>query len=527
MSYYTLLPTNALATVASQTKVTVTETDAVTFASTSQQDFTFVDHLTLALFETTYIEAMITPHSMQFVRVGFVLPETVKQNAETGFVPLTSIRFAIASSTPDPFDSSAWINPCYSDDNTGLFDNASSPLVSLYTLAHHQQCALQPDFCTNPIQQTLDSGLVEFWFPIGDNIIDDSILSAAEQYSIYVYLTVSAEHPSPRKSFAKLFVEAPLKQLSVTHSCDELTAATSINDIVEVDLNIGVAASEADWANSVYQFNNLLHNTDTSDFLDTSLTVKATSAKSSLITIIVRGNDAFFNAPYATPFHVEIEDMISFHFLEHSKYTDTLALMAAGNAYRMVREPGTGYLQVALTMDAVNTCTEHTMPGDFTCAIRRNIYRRQVVEDSVTHSLATGVGTTDLTATTDWLQRNVFGVSQFSKAFADDFVSLTRAKHGINDRYNKAWFVNPQFRWVAEDGSSPQSLLSLTDKTVIVAIVTLEDENFVYGSGGGLRRRRFLLEVSQDPVTNQLQQSLKPLVNSVEGEKMPLPPISN
>eukprot|EP00961_Rhodomonas_salina_P140312 1888281-Rhodomonas_salina.1 len=65
------------------------------------------------------------------------------------------------------------------------------------------------------------------------------------------------------------------------------------------------------------------------------------------------------------------------HFLESSKYNAMVDLLDAGNAYSLVRDAATGYLTTAFTTTALQTCEEATMPGDFTCAVRRNIYRRE------------------------------------------------------------------------------------------------------------------------------------------------------
>ena len=116
MSYYTMLPTNALATIATQTTIHASMTDSVAFATTSEQDYTFLEYITLALFQTKFVPAdMLHVHHLQFVKVGFVFPETLRQNMQTGLVPLTSIRFAISKSLPDVSDLQAWTNPCYSE----------------------------------------------------------------------------------------------------------------------------------------------------------------------------------------------------------------------------------------------------------------------------------------------------------------------------------------------------------------------------------------------------------------------------
>jgi hypothetical protein len=114
MSYFTLLPAiGAISTTVSQTKVTVMVTDSLTFSFATQQDYTFLRYMTLSLYQNKWVDGIIE-RRMQFAKVGVVLPVGMRQNMNTGLIPLGSIRFAIATSLPDQTDQAQWINPCYS-----------------------------------------------------------------------------------------------------------------------------------------------------------------------------------------------------------------------------------------------------------------------------------------------------------------------------------------------------------------------------------------------------------------------------
>jgi hypothetical protein len=52
-------------------------------------------------------------------------------------------------------------------------------------------------------------------------------------------------------STTKLFVQSPISTLSMSRQCDTLQAAHTLGDIVQVDMTVGIAASPADWYNSV------------------------------------------------------------------------------------------------------------------------------------------------------------------------------------------------------------------------------------------------------------------------------------
>jgi hypothetical protein len=121
MSYFTLLPANAMSVVASQTSITLAISNTVTFSFASSQDYSFVKYVTLSIMQNKWVDGLIE-RKMQFVQMGFVLPENSKQNMDSGLVPLTSIRFAISKTLPDKNNASLWTNPCFSRDSTGMYD---------------------------------------------------------------------------------------------------------------------------------------------------------------------------------------------------------------------------------------------------------------------------------------------------------------------------------------------------------------------------------------------------------------------
>jgi hypothetical protein len=55
ISYFTVLPTNAISTVSAQTKITVTSSNSLTFSFTSEQDYTFVDYVSMSLVQVSCI----------------------------------------------------------------------------------------------------------------------------------------------------------------------------------------------------------------------------------------------------------------------------------------------------------------------------------------------------------------------------------------------------------------------------------------------------------------------------------------
>ena len=394
---------------------------------------------------------------------------------DVGLVPLSSIRFAIAESLPSTHDESAWLNPCMSSGLDGIWDDSSTR--TMYANAAAQSCAAHSDMCLNPVTELLSNGLVDFYFPIGDDTINTLHTNSAGKYQIFVYMDVSTKDNSGMISTTKLFIQAPITTTSVMRQCDTLRAAHSLKDIIDIDLSIGITGSEALWSNSVREVKNIISNKPSNP------TSPSKSLQSALVTMIVKCNTEVFQNPLTANYHIEIDDLVTLHFLDPDKYNTVNLMLESGSAYT-TGNSASGHLSIILSQDILDSCAAGT-GGDFSCAVRRDISDRVTNNNYAIHSLATGVSQHDDTGSRNWLTENLLGVSEFSAATATNFTRMIRDKNDINDRYTKAYFINPGFDW---PGQSP---IALSDKMVAIVAITLDD-----GRGDVTARRRVLLEVS-------------------------------
>ena len=78
MTFFTMLPANALSTVSAQTQITVQISNSLAFSFASNQDYTFIDYITLGVVQNRWVDGLID-RQMQHVKVGVVLPLGVQQ----------------------------------------------------------------------------------------------------------------------------------------------------------------------------------------------------------------------------------------------------------------------------------------------------------------------------------------------------------------------------------------------------------------------------------------------------------------
>ena len=256
MTYFTLLPTNAISVSASQVQVQLAVSNTLTFSFASAQDYSFLKYITVSLIQTKWIDENMVQKHLQLVRVGLVLPSGMLQNMNTGLVPLSSIRFAVAQSLPDRVNGSAWTNPCFSADSSGLYDTTNAYGYHLmYQTAQEQTCAARQNLCANPTTATLGSGLVNFYFPIGDQTITPAMLASFQSpYFMFVYFQLSVLDSSGRVVVSNLFAKAQLNMLSLTSTCESVTAEVSLLSTTTIDIAVGLVGTQSDWNNTMRIF---------------------------------------------------------------------------------------------------------------------------------------------------------------------------------------------------------------------------------------------------------------------------------
>lgn len=511
MSYFTLLPASSISTISSQVKVQATYTDTVTFAMTSEQEYTFLQYITLGIVDTKTIIDFVE-YNPQYVKVGFLIPDNLKQNTRTGLVPLTSVRFAVSTSLPDP-DDAQWMNPCLSSSRTGLWDpfynNSVNSIYSLYNAARSQSCSMQDLMCLNVDHANVVDRLVDFSFPLGDNLITPEMLTSSEPYSLYVSFQISLVDSDGAYVQTRLFAQTAITPVSMTRVCRELEIANELKDVVDISMTVGVVGVEEEWATTIKEFDHMEDNQDA--LVELSVDGISPSIMNGLVTIVLQGTPAPFENPLASAYHLEIDDLFTMHFLHDTTYNNVISLLDAGSAFTIKKNEANKMLEVDLAPAILSECFSEVLPGDMTCMIRRDIAARVPTDAYAVHSLATGVNTNDIAQTSAWMQEHVLGYSEYADDLARNFTNLIRNKYDINDRYRKAYYLNPGYKWTMQAGAAPQSLLSLSDKMIMFAVMTLDDDT------GFEKRRRMLLQVTTEGgvVTNTFQKIVENPIGGV------------
>lgn len=441
--------------------------------------------------QNKWVDSLVDRY-MQFVMVGIVLPVGMQQNMNTGLIPLSGVRFAIATSLPAQDDAIAWVNPCYSSDGaSGMMDTAVG-WKNLYESAAREDCALNKPMCRNPTTAFISPSYVEFFFPIGDNAINEMHINSVQRYYLFISFDVSVTDSAGKVSSTKLSAQAPITQLSVSKSCESLKAEASMAAVTKIDLAIGFVTNDDDWSSSMRVFADVTQTDSQSSSVINAATVSdapvANSLQSGLITLVVGGIQPLFSSPATSQYSIVMEELTSLHFLDNDRFQTVQSMLDTGEAYDMVTDTITQKPAIQLKQAVWDVCRSG-VSGDFSCAIRADVKSRVINVPYAVHSLSGALGVNDTAGATKWLTDNLLGGGQYSQDRALNFTNLVRSKYAINDGMRKAWMINPGFNWPVPNKKA-QSILQLSDKTIFIAVFTIND------AGGNVLRRRLMSVVS-------------------------------
>jgi hypothetical protein len=133
----------------------------------------------------------------------------------------------------------------------------------------------------------------------------------------------------------------------------------------------------------------------------------------------------------------------------------------------------------------------------YSCAIRRSIVAGVATPTNGAHDFALPDHSSDDDGCASFITDNLLGQNEFAQALATNMTALVRSKFVIDNYLRRAWYINPGYEWPAPIGSGAQVSLSLTDKMIAIAVVSIRES-----STGIIRARRLLNVVSADQHTS-------------------------
>lgn len=188
-------------------------------------------------------------------------------------------------------------------------------------------CAPPVDMCSQPM--TMAEGFVSYQFPLGLDFFGAEDIVAGT--SIFLEFVVSVEDTDSKLSSSTVMVDIPLEQAGHVNWCQAESASTDLLNVANVDIIIGTATSQGQLDSQLTVLQNVLYAGASADSSSNSL-------QSGLISVVLKGADTYFELPRAKNFFLELEDVVSLHFLETTttRFDAVNALIRDGLAFETV-----------------------------------------------------------------------------------------------------------------------------------------------------------------------------------------------
>jgi hypothetical protein len=128
---------------------------------------------------------------------------------------------------------------------------------------------------------------------------------------------------------------------------------TTSQDIINVDLAVGITGTMEDWTKNVAETNNILsHPVQTANSFSKTI-------ESSLITMVLKTDTAVMANSLTSQYHIEVDDLVTIHFLDPTKYETIKLMLTAGTAYASHTNTA-GHLQIDVSQYVQSTCAAGT-----------------------------------------------------------------------------------------------------------------------------------------------------------------------
>mmetsp|Transcript_21911 Transcript_21911/g.33440 ORF Transcript_21911/g.33440 Transcript_21911/m.33440 type:complete len:1416 (-) Transcript_21911:146-4393(-) len=335
---------------------------------------------------------------------------------------------------------------------------------------------------------------------------------------IFVESVITAKDRTNMVSKSTISGAIPVVPGGVQIFCRALTDRVTLEDAIDVDLILGSANNTAE-LNRLRLFENLQDQTE-------SLEVNSDSIESGLMTLIIKGRGDFFNRSRTQGFSVELEDLITLHFMEPSgnsnKFSAVLTMINAvpQTAFsvtidrigaRAQMTPSAGLLRYCTFNPRIPTSND---PLPETCIIRRDVENRGYPVRQGGFATAMEITPQFTQGTEIEFMSDIFGSSDYTADLATRYSRAIHEKYGMpnleTNRYTRAYWINPGYEWLpTQFGSSSRFLLS--QRLIMVALIGI-DEGADYGIVGQANvggRRRMLSALAQDPGQGTQANALK------------------
>ena len=344
-----------------------------------------VEHLNIVSFNNALPN---TRRNSKFATIILAVPDSVTIRGSINVIPGLSLVVGVGYSRSH---SQELTYPCEE-----VYLNAIKPDID--TLLQEQSwCAALDAICVAQVPGTGslsgNAGEIQFTMPLPDAAWDDYLIRSRDAFMpTYIFIDFTLivhDKISGKRIVSNLKTQTQLKNTNILRQCKQQQLATSIEDMIEIDILLGLAGNASSFASSVVQNLDVTRRQRPDNVSVTRpsaalLQRDVSSKESNVMTLLLKGNPQLFEKNYAQEFTLAVEDIISLHFLNDHKLALVQQLIADGGAFTTENvlfdnSESRTVMQLMPTKALLAYCPFHAQRGVFGCNARREI-RQRVLE---------------------------------------------------------------------------------------------------------------------------------------------------
>ena len=484
--------------------ITVSKTNVLTLSSYGADQDPLIASTSLVLHRVTISNLNDPVKYMYWLEAVFTIPS---QYVGLGYghssVPLNGIVVGKSLHGAEP---TSWVPVCASSDGSDMWSDAN--LQADLDTAYNEPCAFQnsnAQMCQTP-QATLPN-VVDLGLPLTPTFVQDADFSEAGSTSLMVKIVVSAKAQSGSNNqviSTAIAMSVKLVQGQFDTECmAEIKQAQNLADVVNGSIYVGFATNAQDWGSSIQQKVNTAVPNATFN-AGAALNMNSVTVQGAFITLTATGADWYFKDPRATTFNLSIYDIHTVHFLEplggkgggSPKFDTVVGLLNSNQAYTMANNKEYSWLEPNAQLTTL--CPQTMNSGSITCMYRPDsTIRNGVLSKGPSVALLRHNDTTSKAEVQAMLAKNLMAgnPNAYTLEAGGEFYDVLSQQLTFDDRYRRAYLVNPVFDWSNQhiQGAQPgATTYTVCTKIVVTALITLQTNT------GVLTRRLLTTMVDND-----------------------------
>ena len=497
--------TSSLNSEFSVQNISVSKTSVMTLSSYGANQDPLVSFGSMSLKRIKVQEYFNAPSYLYYLEPKFVLPAGyIPLAGQSGLVPLIGIMVGKSIGTAEP---TTWYQACASTDNTDMWNTVGLKAQVAKAQAQNNCAPADVLMCAPLMGVNVNFGVPLDFGPTGFLTEADFTNPAGVAIQLKVtFQAMSAETGQLLSTSVSLSV--PLSAGSFTAYCeDQIQQSQTLSDVVKGDIYVGVAYSDADWNTGMQpKIDTATYN---SSFAPGNAQEFATaSVAGAFMTFTAMGDEGYFTDARALEFNLSIFDIHTVHFLEPlggpggptPHFDAVLQMLQDGTAYKMVQSPDQSVAQYAWLEPSAalkSTCPQKMGYLDISCISRVDstiANNQKYVGDSVA-VLRPGDPTSKADVQRLMADSTNNGVpSALTLANGEGFYNTLSSKLQFNNRFKRAYLVNPVIKWsnaLMQKSQPGSTSYTVCTKIIASALITIQ-------TGAGYQFRRLLSVQDQD-----------------------------